>query len=67
MSIGTNIRKITQADQRMDGYLLGLRHGISLADLDHHYDAQLKEIEELRYLWREKNGKTGRTKDHQGD
>jgi len=67
MSIGTDIRRIAQVDQRLDGYLLGLRHGISLADLDDRYNAQLKEIEELRYLWREKDGKTGRTKDHQGD
>ena len=54
MSIGTNIRRIAQVDQRMDGYLLGLRHGISLADLDHHCNAQLKEIEELRTMLKER-------------
>ena len=57
MSIGTNIKKIARTDQQMDGYLLGLRHGISLADLDHHYDAQLKEIQELRAMLKERKTK----------
>jgi len=54
MSIGTDLRRITQVDQRMDGYLLGLKHGISLADVDYHYNAQLKKIEELRVVFKER-------------
>jgi len=49
-----HIKRIGKLNQAMDGYLLGLRHGISLADLDHHYNAQLKEIEELRTMLRER-------------
>jgi len=39
---------------KVDGYLLGLKHGISLADLDHQFKANIKEIEDLRKMLREK-------------
>jgi len=42
--------------QIKSGYLLGLQHGISLADLDHRFQAQIKEIKELRAALREKDG-----------
>jgi len=61
------LRELEKIYPTLDGYLLGLKHGITLADLDHQYEAHVKEIEDMRALLREKNGKTSRAKDHQRD
>ena len=58
------IRKNKHSEEKMDGYLLGLKHGITLADLDNHYKAQLKEIEEMQKLLREKDGQENGKKDN---
>lgn len=62
-----HLKQLEKVYPKLDGYLLGFKHGITLADLDHQYEAHVKEIEDMRILLREKNGKTGRAKDHQGD
>ena len=51
----TRVKKLVDT---IDGYLLGLRHGISLADLDHQFKANIKEIEDLKEMLREKNGRS---------
>lgn len=51
-----HIRAIRELDQKLEGYSLGLKHGISLAELDHHYRATIKEIEDFRKLLKEKHG-----------
>jgi len=65
--LGIHLKELEKVYPKLDGYLLGLKHGITLAALDHQCKAQLKEIEDMRALLREKNGKTSRTKDHKGD
>jgi len=65
-NLGAYLRKIQRNDPRLDGYLLGLKHGISLADLDHRCNAQLKEIEEMRRALEKHNGQESAAEDHPG-
>jgi len=65
-NLGGYLRKIQRNDSRLDGYLLGLKHGISLADLDHRYNTQIREIEEMRRALEEHNGQKSATEDHPG-
>jgi len=51
-----DLRELKRAEPCLDGYLVGLRHGISLAQLDQHYELQLAQIEEMRRTLEECNG-----------
>jgi len=37
-------------------YLIGVKHGISMADLEHHCNTQLKEIDDMLTALEEHNG-----------
>ena len=50
------IRELKKANPCLDGYLLGLKHGITLAQLDEHYETQLAQIEEMRQTLKKCNG-----------
>jgi len=40
---------------KVDGYLLGVRHGKTMAEVDAYYEGLLKEIKELEGLLMEDN------------
>jgi hypothetical protein len=37
-------------------YLIGVKHGISLADLDHQCNAQIKEVDDMLAALEERDG-----------
>ena len=45
-------------------YLIGVKHGISLADVDHHCNTQIKEIDDMLAALKEDDGKESATEDH---
>jgi len=45
-------------------YLIGVKHGISLADLDHHCNTQIKEIDDMITALEERNGQEIAAEDH---
>jgi len=55
---------IQELGVRMKAYLVGVKHGISLTDLDHHYDAQIKEIDDMLAALKEDDGKESAAENH---
>jgi len=53
--LGIHLKELEKIYPKLDGYLLGLKHGISMAELDHQFKANIKEIEDLREMLREKD------------
>ena len=54
--VKTLLRELKQTEPCLDGYLLGLKHGISLAQPGELYAVQLAQIEEMRRALEECDG-----------
>jgi len=52
----THLKQLEVIYPKLDGYLLGLKHGVTLAQLDQHYELQLAQIEEMRRALEEDDG-----------
>jgi hypothetical protein len=48
----------------MASYFLGMKHGISWADVEHHYQTQIKQIDELLAALKENDGQEIAAQDH---
>ena len=67
MTIQASLIRIAEARQRIDAYLAGFQHGISLAQLDAWRDDRIKEIKELNKILGEDHGKESGPQDHPAD
>ena len=62
--LGNHLRELQRINGRLEGYLIGFKHGMLWADVEHRYQAQIKEINDMLAMLEERNGQEIAAQDH---